>query len=160
MSSPIIMGRKTRARLQNDELDVIPATPEKGPKRRSILKREQRERENMEKEEKAKEKKEKEEKQEKEKEKGAKKLNFDTEHGARSTIKTTNKSSNNKIDEELDRIFGPSYEIEFGSQSLLAEEKQWQAIRKERSNDKEKSADQMKYLRFKSSYQEELFSVK
>ena len=135
MSSPIIMGRKTRARLQNDELDVIPATPEKGPKRRSILKREQRERENMEKEEKAKEKKEKEEKEKEEKEKGVKKLNF--------PIKTTNKSSNNKIDEELDRIFGPSYEIEFGSQSLLAEEKQWQAIRKERSNDKEKSADQI-----------------
>ena len=135
MSSPIIMGRKTRARLQNDELDVIPATPEKGPKRRSILKREQRERENMEKEEKAKEKKEKEEKEKEEKEKGVKKLNF--------PIKTTNKSSNNKIDEELDRIFGPSYEIEFESQSLLAEEKQWQAIRKERSNDKEKSADQI-----------------
>ena len=140
MSSPIIMGRKTRARLQNEELDVIPATPEKGPKRRSILKREQRERENMEKEEKAKEKKEKEEKEKEEKEKeekekGVKKLNF--------PIKTTNKSSNNKIDEELDRIFGPSYEIEFGSQSLLAEEKQWQAIRKERSNDKEKSADQI-----------------
>ena len=135
MSSPIIMGRKTRARLENDELDVIPATPEKGPKRRSILKREQRERENMEKEEKAKEKKEKEEKEKEEKEKGVKKLNF--------PIKTTNKSSNNKIDEELDRIFGPSYEIEFESQSLLAEEKQWQAIRKERSNDKEKSADQI-----------------
>ena len=135
MSSPIIMGRKTRARLENDEVEVIPATPEKGPKRRSILKREQRERENMEKEEKAKEKKEKEEKEKEEKEKGVKKLNF--------PIKTTNKSSNNKIDEELDRIFGPSYEIEFGSQSLLAEEKQWQAIRKERSNDKEKSADQI-----------------
>ena len=157
MSSPIIMGRKTRARLENDEVEVIPATPEKGPKRRSILKREQRERENMEKEEKAKEKKEKEEKQEKEKEKGAKKLNFDTEHGAQSRPPT--KAATTKSMRNWTESLGHLMKLNLSPSHSLQKRNSGRQFAKREATTKRRVPIRswMKYLRFKSSC---LFSVK
>ena len=144
MSSPILRGRKTKQGQANDP-DLIPPTPIKDRQKRPFIKKwEDRKKakeervlwEKQKKEEEEENEKEKKEVEEKEKQKGGvKKIDFDN------SKKTS--TNNNSIDDQLDAIFGPTYEIELESQSLLEVEKNREKNYMQRKDMKDKSADQI-----------------
>ena len=143
MSSPILRGRKTKQGQANDP-DLIPPTPIKDRQKRPFIKKwEDRKKakeekvlwEKEKKEEEEEKEKEKKEVEEKEKQKGVKKIDFDN------SKKTS--TNNNSIDDQLDAIFGPTYEIELESQSLLEVEKNREKNYMQRKDMKDKSADQI-----------------
>ena len=155
MSSPILRGRKTKERQANDP-DLIPPTPIKDRQKRPFIKKwEERKKAKEEKvlwamekkEEEEENEKEKKEVEEKEKQKGGvKKIDFDNSKKIdfdNSKKIDFDNSKNNSIDDQLDAIFGPTYEIELESQSLLEMEKNQEKYYKQRKDMKNKSADQI-----------------